>query len=580
MSSSNPILPAAESTLSTAPEEQAPDNSFGDILSQFEQEHHTGEAGEIQGTVVAITEEWVVVDLGRKNDGVVPIEKLKDSSGNLTVQKGSILTLNITSRDEQGTYMLNTLKVEQPKDWTAVESAFEAKAIVVGRVLEVVKGGLRVDIGVRAFMPASRTGTRDIPEMTKLVGTEVECRITKLDKEKDDVVVDRRVVLEEAAAAQKAKIYDNLTEGAVLKGTIRSLTEYGAFVDLGGVDGLVHVSDMSWNRVSKPGDLVAVGDSVDVKILKINRDTKKISLGMKQLTPEPWSQVGEKYSVGQRINGRVVRLTDFGAFVELEPGIDGMIHVSEMSWSKKIRKPGDVLKVGETVEAQILAVNPADKRIGLGLKQVLGDPWEDAKSRFPVGHICEVKIGSLTKFGAFVNVTDEIEGMIHIADITHEKRLEHPNEALTVGQTVKVVVLELDKERRRLRLGMKQLEPTKTDEFIAAHAVGDTVTGRVTEVHSERCKVDLGEGVFAQCRLKAPEPVAAAAAAPSGGGTKVDVSALGAMLANKWKSGGGGGGGSSSGSGSSGDGPKPGQVRSFKIVSLDPQTKRIDLELP
>jgi small subunit ribosomal protein S1 len=500
------------------------------------------------------------------------VEKFKDAAGNVTVQKGAILTLIITGRDGQGNYELNTVRVEQPKDWTAIEQAFESKAIVRGQVLELVKGGLRVDVGVRAFMPASRSGTRDINDMTKLVGQTIECRITKVDKEKDDVVVDRRAVIEEAAEAAKSEAFGVLAEGQILEGTVRSITEYGAFIDLGGIDGLVHVAEMSWNRVAKPGDVVSVGDRVPVKILKINRDTRKISLGMKQLMPEPWSQVESKFKVGDRIQGPVVRLTDFGAFVELEPGIDGMIHVSEMSWSKKVRKPSDLLKVGETVDAQILGVNAAEKRIALGLKQALGDPWESVKTQFPVGTVVEVPIESITKFGAFVNVTDEIEGMIHIADITNEKRLEHPKDALTVGQVVKAKVIELDKERRRLRLGMKQLEPTKTDEFIAAHQVGETVTGRVIEVHAERAKVDLGEGVFAVCKLKAPEKAASPAGASSGGGSKVDVSALSAMLAQKWKQGGGP-------AAEKDDGPKPGQVRSFKITLLDAETKKIDLEL-
>lgn len=554
------------------PADAPPDDSFGDILSEFEQSHQApGKGSLITGTVVSITDEWVFVDLGRKNDGVVPSEKFRDASGQLTVQTGSQLTLTITSRDEHGIYLLDTLMAQAPpKDWSALEDAFSENRIVRARVLEAVKGGLRVDVGMRGFLPASRSGTRNEADMLALIGQDIECRITKIDKEKDDIVVDRRGVLEERANAAKQEIFASLAEGVVVRGPVRSLTEYGAFVDLGGIDGLLHVGDMSWNRVAKPGDVVSVGDVVEVKILKISRESKKISLGLKQLTPEPWSQVGDKYQVGTRIKGSVVRLTDFGAFVELEPGIDGMVHVSEMSWTKKIRKPSDALTVGETVEVQILQVNPGEKRIALGLKQVLGDPWAAMDQKYPVGSAIEGKVISLQKFGAFVDIAEGVEGMIHVGDITHEKRLEHPSDALKIGQVVTAQVLEIDKERRRLRLGLKQLMPTRTDDFIAEHKVGDTVTGRVAEVHEGRAKIDLGEGVFAQCRLAGKKTPAVDA--PAGGGSKADVSSLSAMLAQRWKQGVGGP--------QTDDGPKPGQVRTFKITSIDAATKKIDLELP
>lgn len=580
MSSPIPPSPAPDEILSSQAQDDdatARDNSFGDILSQYEQEHKVADdhPGTVQGTVVAITDEWILLDIGRKNDGVLPTEKVRDAQGAISVEKGQVMTLSVVERDEMGNFLLNIIAVDKPKDWESLEQAFQEKRTISAKVAEVVKGGLRIDTGagVRAFMPASRSGTRDAAEMGKLVGQQIECRITKLERDKDDVVVDRRVVIEELAEQAKAKTMEALAEGQVVRGTIRTLVEYGAFVDLGGVDGLLHVGDMSWHHVGKPGDLVNVGDAVEVKILKINRETKKISLGMKQLVPDPWTLAAGKYSSGQRVKGTVVRLTDFGAFVELEPGIDGMVHVSEMSWTKKIRKPADVLKVGEAVEVQVLEVKAADKRIALGLKQAMGDPWDEVQKKFPVGAVLEAPVTSIAKFGAFVDVGDGIEGMIHVGDITNEKRIEHPKDALTVGQTVKAVVLEIDRERRRLRLGLKQLEPTKTDEFIAAHAVGDVVTGRVVESHAERCKVDLGEGVFAQCRLKpppAPEPAAAPPVAKSS-----DVSSLSAMLANKWKSGGGGGGGTTAPN----DGPKPGQVRSFKITAVDVANKKIDLEL-
>ena len=580
MSSPIPPSPAPDELLSSPAQQEddatARDNSFGDILSQYEQEHKAADhhPGTVQGTVVAITDEWILLDIGRKNDGVLPTEKVRDAQGVVHVEKGQVMTLSVLERDEMGNYLLSVIAAEKPKDWDALEQAFLEKRTIAAKVTEVVKGGLRIDTGsgVRAFMPASRSGTRDASDMAKLVGQQIECRITKLEKDKDDVVVDRRVILEELADQAKAKMMEGLAEGQVVKGTIRTLVEYGAFVDLGGVDGLLHVGDMSWHHVGKPGDLVNVGGAVEVKILKINRETKKISLGMKQLAPDPWTLAAGKYSAGQRVKGTVVRLTDFGAFVELEPGIDGMVHVSEMSWTKKVRKPADLLTVGESVEVQVLEVKAADKRIALGLKQALGDPWDEVQKKFPVGAVLEAPITSIAKFGAFVDVGDGIEGMIHVGDITNEKRIEHPQDALAVGQTVKAIVLEIDRDRRRLRLGLKQLEPTKTDEFIAAHKAGDVVTGRVVESHAERCKVDLGEGVFAQCRLK-PAVTAEPAAAPKA--SAADVGSLSAMLASKWKSGGGGGGGGSSAS----TGPKPGEVRQFKIISVDAAGKKIEIEL-
>ncbi|HEY3741712.1 MAG TPA: 30S ribosomal protein S1, partial [Bryobacteraceae bacterium] len=481
----------------------AQESSFGDILSQFEQEHRSerGGAQTVEGTVVSVNPETVVLDVGRKMEGIVPYQKLREA-GVSTVKKGDKITVVITGTNDEGYYELSTVRVERPKDWTSLIQAFESKATIAGTVVESIKGGLRVDIGVRAFMPASRSGAKDVPEMEKLIGQEIQCRITKLDTEKEDVVVDRRIVIEEAASKAREEAFGHLKEGEVREGTVRSLTEFGAFVDIGGFDGLVHVSDMSWNRTAKPGDVVSVGDRVKVKILKINLEKHKISLGMKQLMPDPWTLAAEQFKSGDKVKGTVARLTDFGAFIELAPGVDGLIHQSEMSWSKKVRKPSDILKVGEQVEAVVLQVNAAEHRIGLGLKQALGDPWEEAQKKYPIGTTVEAPITNLAKFGAFVDLGDGIEGMIHIGDISREKRLNHPNEVLKQGEVVKAQVIDLDKERRRVRLGMKQLEPTQADHYIAEHKVGDTVSGRLVEVHATSAKVELGEGVTGYCRLK------------------------------------------------------------------------------
>jgi small subunit ribosomal protein S1 len=545
---------------SDAPEATSVDSSFGDILSQFEQTHHArGET--LEGTVVSVTPDGVFVDVGRKMDGVLPLDPAQK------LKPGDKLLVSIRGRDEQGTYLLSTVKVETPRDWSGLEAAFASKRIIGGTVLEVVKGGLRVDVGVRAFMPASRSGAREQADLEKLVGQEIECRITKLDTTSEDVVVDRRVVLEERERAAKEESFGRLQEGQILRGTVRSVTDFGAFVDLGGLDGLLHVSDMAYSRSVKPSDIVSPGDSIDVKILKIQRESRKISLGLKQLAEDPWTRAAEKFPQGERVKGRVSRVADFGAFVELEPGIEGLIHVSEMSWTtKKNLRPADIVKVGDSVEVVVLGVNTGERRIALGLKQALGDPWEEAVKKYPVGSAVEAPVTSLAKFGAFVDLGEGIDGMIHIGDISREKRLNHPNEVLKVGQKVKAQVLEADRERRRIRLGIKQLEPTSIDEYIAEHKAGDVVSGRLAEVSGNRARVELGEGVFAQCKLPEQKQQEAAASA-----SKADLSTLSAMLSAKWKSG--------AGQQAAAEALRAGQVRSFKILSVDPAQKKIELEL-
>ncbi len=389
----NPTSPAIPASLAASPDAledttdtPLADNSFADILSEFEQTHHGQRNREaLEGTVVSISPESIFVDIGRKVDGVLPVEKFRDAAGALTIQVGDKMLVNITGRDEEGSYTLSTIKVERPKDWSALERAFAEKRAIGGVVTEVVKGGLRVDVGSEAFLPASRSGARDQAELEKLVGQEIQCRIIKLDTASEDVVVDRRAILEEEEAQARERKFGELKEGEVVRGTVRSITDFGAFVDLGGVDGLLHVGDMAWHRVTKPSDVVTAGESIEVKILKINPEGKRISLGLKQLAADPWTTAAERFHTGDRVQGKVSRLADFGAFVELLPGVDGLIHISEMSWAKKVKKPSDLLKTGEMVEAVVLGVNAADRRISLGLKQALGDPWEDALKKYTGG---------------------------------------------------------------------------------------------------------------------------------------------------------------------------------------------------
>jgi small subunit ribosomal protein S1 len=547
-----------------------PAESFGDILSEYEQSHRhradTLEGGAVlEGTVVAVTGESVFLDIGYKIEGLLPLA-LFTAAGE-TVKPGDKIPVSIKGRDQEGYYELSRLKVERPRDWSALEKAFADKAAIAGTVSAVVKGGLSVDVGVRAFMPASRSGARDAAEMEKLVGTEIRCRMIKLDTADEDVVVDRRVVLEEEERVARERRYSEVKEGETVHGTVRSLTDYGAFVDIGGLDALLHVADISWARVNKPADVLQVGDQVEAKVLKVDPGKKRISLGLKQLQPHPWDLAGEKYQVGQRVKGGVTRVTDFGAFVELEKGVEGLIHLSEMSWSKKLRKPSDLLKPGDSVEVVVLGVNAADRRISLGLKQALGDPWVEAAAKLVPGAVVEGPVTSIQKFGAFVQIAEGVEGMVHVGDISAEKRINHPQDVLKVGQVVKAQVLEVDAAKRRLRLGMKQLIPTSLDEYIAEHKEGDVVTGRMTDVSGGRAKVELGEGVNATCRISAEGGKDEDEKQAQG---KVDLSSLSNMLQARWKGGQGGG---------KNEAARSGQIRSFRITRLDPATKRIELDL-
>ncbi len=365
-----------------------PAENFADVLAQFEKSHPKrprteGGPTQIEATVISVSADQVFLDVGYKIEGVLPRTAFDDNAAK--VAPGQTFPVSVTGRNEEGYYTLSRFKVAQPKDWSALEAAFAQKLAVVGTVTQVVKGGASVDVGVRAFMPASRSGTRDAAELEALVGQQITCRITKLDVADEDLVVDRRVVLEEQAQVEAEGRYTALKQGDIVSGTVRSLMPYGAFLDLGGLDGLLHVSDIAWTRVSKPEDVLTVGQKLDVKILKIDPDTRKLSLGLKQLLPEPWETATERYQTGQRISGVVTRVAEFGAFVELEPGIEGLIHVSEMSWGKKVRIASDLLKPGERVDAVILSIKPEERRISLGLKQTLTDPWSEVHHKFPVG---------------------------------------------------------------------------------------------------------------------------------------------------------------------------------------------------
>ena len=554
-------------TLETQPTGEGAE-SFGDILSQFQKSHsHKTEGSrQLQGTVISVTAETIFFDIGYKSEGILPLSALQGE----TLKPGDKALVTVKGRDLDGYYELSRFKVERPMDWSALEKAFTEKSAVLGTVTALVKGGFSVDVGVRSFMPASRSGVREATEMEKLVGQEIRCRIIKLDVTDEDVVVDRRAVAEEEERSAKERLYGQIKEGDTVSGTVRSLTDYGAFVDLGGVDALLHVGDIAWGRINKPADVLSAGQRVEVKVLKLANegDKRRISVGLKQLQPHPWDAVGGRFNAGDRVRGTVTRLVEFGAFVELEPGIEGLIHISEMSWSRgKVRKASDVVKQGETVDAVILAVSAAERRISLGLKQALGDPWADVPQRFAIGSEVEGPVTSLTKFGAFVQLSEGVEGMIHVSEVSPEKRINQPADVLRVGQVVKALVIGIDSEKRQMKLSMKQLVPTGIDEYVAEHKEGDVVTGRLMDDADGQGRVELGDGIHGTCRVNS----APLAKGESPKETKTDLSSLSSMLQARWKTG--------SGGPPKAEPPRAGQVRSFRIVKLDRGAKKIELEL-
>jgi small subunit ribosomal protein S1 len=574
---SNPDTPDSKLTADSVPESA---ESFSELLSQYDKSHsRKSEDGgkQLVGTVIVITGDSIFLDIGYKSEGVLPLAALQGSGE--TVKPGDKMPVSVKGRDPEGYYQLTRAKVERPKDWSALEKAFADKATIVGTVTGVIKGGLSVDVGVRAFMPASRSGARDAAEMEKMIEQEILCRIIKLDVTDEDVVVDRRVVAEEEERSVQDRRSSGMKEGDSVSGTVRSLTDYGAFVDLGGVDALLHVSDIAWSRIEKAADVLSVGQQIEVRVLKITNDSgkRRISVGMKQLQAHPWDAVPGKYTVGERVRGTVTRVAEFGAFVELEPGIEGLIHVSEMSWGKKMRSASTLVKQGEIVDVMILGVNTAERRMSLGLKQTLGDPWAEVAQKFAAGSVIEGPVVSITKFGAFVQLSEGVEGMIHISEMSAEKRINHPQEVVKMGQVVRAQVLAVDTEKRQLRLSMKQLVPSGLDEYIAEHKEGDVVTGRMVEVSDGHARVELGEGVLGACRMDAVSTVAekktqAGPASSSEMRSKPDLSSLGSMLQARWKG----------GAPAAGAKPEPvrtGQIRKFRIVKLDPGAKKIELEL-
>jgi small subunit ribosomal protein S1 len=478
-------------------DEQANTDEYARLLDLYDNSFRNITEGEVvKGTVMKVTPSEVIVDVGFKSEGIIPIEEFLDENGNITVQAGDIVDVLLErTEDREGYVVLSREKAEKMKIWDDVEKAFTDRKVVIGRVIERIKGGLAVDIGVRAFLPGSQIDVRPVRNLDALRGQELRMRVIKVNKKRGNIVLSRKVLLEEENAEKKKHTLDTLAEGKVLHGTVKNITDYGAFIDLGGIDGLLHVTDMSWGRVAHPSELFKVNDDIDVIVLKYDPANERVSLGHKQLVADPWSNVMERYPVGARVSGKVVSLTDYGAFIELEPGVEGLIHVSEMSWSKRVKHPSKILNVGDPVEAMVLGVDPAARRISLGLKQVEQNPWHELNDKYPVGTTIKGKVRNLTEFGAFVEVEEGIDGLIHISDMSWSKRIKHPSEVLKKGDVVEAMVLNIDAENQRLSLGLKQLQTDIWDEFFSQHNVGDEVEGKVVRMTNFGAFVELAEGI-------------------------------------------------------------------------------------
>jgi small subunit ribosomal protein S1 len=462
------------------------DNSFRNIAE--------GEV--VKGTVLKVTESEVVVDVGYKSEGIIPVDEFLDEGGQVTVQPGDVVDVLLErTEDREGHIVLSREKAEKMKIWDEVERAFAEKKVVIGRVIERIKGGLAVDIGVRAFLPGSQIDVRPVRNLDALKGQELRMRVIKVNKKRGNIVLSRKVLLEEENAEKKKQTLEMLAEGKVLRGVVKNITDYGAFIDLGGIDGLLHITDMSWGRVGHPSELFKVNDEIDVVVLKYDAATERVSLGHKQLIQDPWTTAMDRYPVGARVSGKVVSLTDYGAFVELEAGVEGLIHVSEMSWSKRVKHPSKILNVGDTVEAMVLGVDPAARRISLGLKQVESNPWSELAEKYPVGTRIKGKVRNLTEFGAFVEVEEDIDGLIHISDMSWSKRIKHPSEVLKKGDVVEAMVLSIDAENQRLSLGLKQLATDIWEDFFSRHKVGDTIEGKIVRLTNFGAFVELDEGI-------------------------------------------------------------------------------------
>lgn len=498
--------PHLQETQPSAAEEKQNSNEmdFGTILEEFEQDqisYHPGDL--VEGKVVGISERGVLVDFGFKSEGVIPVEEFTTPEGEVTVQKGDdieAIIRNIYSGDAPP--ILSRNDAVNRKSWDVIEKAYNSNQPIKGFVTGKTKGGLKVDIdGVEAFLPGSQVDSRPIRNLDSYLNTEIEAKVIKFSRKRNNIVLSRKALTDEAINARKAETLNQIGQGYVIEGTVRNLTEYGAFVDIGGIDGLLHVTDMSWGRLQNPHDQFHVNDNIQVKVLKLDRESEKVSLGYKQLIPDPWSTVMEVYPVGSKVKGRVSSLTDYGAFIELEPGVEGLIHVSEMSWSKRSLNPRRLLKNDEEVEVQVLGIDTDERRISLGLKQLQANPWQTITDRYHIGSKIRGRVRNLTDFGAFVEVEEGVDGLVHISDISHSKKIKHPKDVLKKDQEVEAVILSIDTEGHRMSLSIKDTTPSEWETFAATHKAGDVVRGKISRFAGFGVFVELGSGLEGLCHI-------------------------------------------------------------------------------
>jgi small subunit ribosomal protein S1 len=479
------------------------DVDFGQLLEQFEQEQASLQEGEVvRGTVVGISERGVVIDFGYKSEGIVNPAEFTEN-GVLAVKAGDevdVLVKNMETAD--GLPILSRADAVRMKAWDELERSYREGTNIKGRVMERIKGGLRVDIdGIGAFLPGSQVDVRPVRNLDSLRNQEIEAKVIKLNRKRSNVVLSRKAVIEEENAGRKGQTLGHIEEDIVVEGQIKNLTDYGAFVDLGGVDGLLHVTDMSWGRLQNPSELFRVGDSIQVKVLKFDRERERVSLGYKQLLPDPWSSVEERFPVGARVPGRIASVADYGAFVELENGVEGLVHVSEMSWSKRVKHPSKLVNPGDAVEVEVLSVDPKARRISLGMKQIQDNPWQTLHERYQVGTRVHGRVRNLTDFGAFIEIEDGVDGLVHVSDISWSRRIKHPSEVLKKGQEIDAIITSIDAENRRLSLSIKDLEPNAWDRFINDHNPGDIVRGKIARFANFGAFVELDDNLEGLCHI-------------------------------------------------------------------------------
>jgi len=468
-----------------------------DFMELYEESLKSIQEGEvIRGEIVQIDKEFVLVDIGYKSEGQIRIQEFTDAAGNIEAKVGDKVDVLLERReDEEGTIKLSKEKAAKIKVWDKIKEIYEGNGTIRGKIVSRVKGGLSVDIGLQAFLPGSQVDLRPIKDMDSLVNTEHEFKIVKYNKRRGNIVLSRRALLEAERAVLREETLKNIEEGAIVEGTVKNITDYGLFIDLGGIDGLVHITDMSWGRVGHPSEMHQVGDLVKVKVLNFDRNRERVSLGIKQLTADPWSDAEKKFPIGSSVEGKVVSLTDYGVFVEVEQGVEGLIHVSEMSWTRKVRHPSQLLNVGDTVRSMVLNIDVARKRISLGMKQVEPNPWDVIEEKYPVGTTIEGKIKNITDFGVFIGIDEGIDGLVHISDLSWTKRVKHPSELYKKGQVVRAVVLNIDKQNERFSLGIKQLSEDPWDEIPRRYKPGTRVTGTVTNITDFGLFLELEEGI-------------------------------------------------------------------------------------